>query len=368
MKRWLKIVLGVAVSVAFIALSLRGKDLGAVWTQLLHADYIYLLPYFAILLVIHLVRTVRWGLLIAPLYKPPFRRLNAVSAVGFMLLIILPFRIGEVARPYLIRQPGKLSGTAAFASIVVERVLDGLIVAAMLVLLLLRVPGDTKDLAWVRAGGWSMFAFFGALLVFLLVAYWAKPFALRLTHATFGRVSARLGDRLAGMLEAFIGGLRALPSWRSIATIVAMTIVYWGLNGWGMQILARAFDIHLDIVQAYTVLGVLVIGVMIPAGPGMAGTFQYFCQMGLALFLGSAASGAQGVAYSNVLWIAQFGQQVVLGLIFVLFFSGDLASDHHHVSMREIMHADEHMKDDDKASDDEEDPKPPGNARTSVAV
>jgi uncharacterized protein (TIRG00374 family) len=364
MKRWLKIVLGVGVSVGFIALSLRGKDLGAVWTQLLHADYIYLLPYFAILLVIHLVRTVRWGMLIAPLYKPPFRRLNAVSAVGFMLLIILPFRIGEVARPYLIRQPGKLSGTAAFASIVVERVLDGLIVAAMLVLLLLRVPGDTKDLAWVRAGGWGMFAFFGALLIFLLVAYWAKPFALRLTHATFGGVSPRLGNRLAGMLESFIGGLRALPSWRTIATIIGMTIVYWGLNGWGMQILARAFDIHLDLIQAYTVLGVLVIGVMIPAGPGMAGTFQYFCQMGLALFLGSAASGAQGVAYANVLWIAQFGQQVVLGLIFLLFFADDLTDDHHHVSMGELMNADEHM--DDK---DDGDSKPPDSkARTSLAV
>jgi hypothetical protein len=131
-----------------------------------------------------------------------------------------------------------------------------------------------------------------------------------------------------------------------------------------MQILARAFDIHLDLIQAYTVLGVLVIGVMIPAGPGMAGTFQYFCQMGLALFLGSAASGAQGVAYANVLWIAQFGQQVVLGLIFLLFFADDLTDDHHHVSMGELMNADEHM--DDK---DDGDSKPPDSkARTSLAV
>ena len=215
MKRWLKIVLGVGVSVGFIALSLRGKDLGAVWTQLLHADYIYLLPYFAILLVIHLVRTVRWGMLIAPLYKPPFRRLNAVSAVGFMLLIILPFRIGEVARPYLIRQPGKLSGTAAFASIVGERVLDGLIVAAMLVLLLLRVPGDTKDLAWVRAGGWGMFAFFGALLIFLLVAYWAKPFALRAqafaTTATACLSTGRPGDTNTNDNRREAGPLQAHP-------------------------------------------------------------------------------------------------------------------------------------------------------------
>jgi hypothetical protein len=362
MKRWLKIVLGLVVSFGFIALSLRGKNLDSVWRELRTANYLYLIPYLAILLVIHLVRTVRWGMLIAPLYKVPFRRLNAVSAVGFMALVILPFRLGELARPYLIRQPGKIRGTAALASIVVERVLDGLIVAAMLVLLLLRIPAGTAEIAWVRAGGYGMFAFFGALLVFLLVAYWQKAFALRLTHATFGRLSSKLGHRLADMLDAFIGGLRALPSWRSLATIVLMTIVYWGLNGWGMQILARAFDIHLDLIQAYTVLGVLVIGVMIPAGPGMAGTFQYAAQVGLALFLGSAASEARGVAYANVLWAAQFGQQVLLGLVFL--FSKDLAADHHRVTMGELMNAEERMEDED----DTEGPKPSDRPRTSLAV
>jgi glycosyltransferase 2 family protein len=348
--RWLKIGLGVVVSVGFIALSLRGKDLGSVWLQLKSADYIYLLPYVAILLVIHLVRTVRWGMLIEPLHKVRFRRLNAVAAVGFMALIVLPFRLGELARPYLIREKGKLRGTAAFASVVVERVLDGLMVAAMLVLLLLRLPGNSREIAWVRAGGWGMFAFFGALLVFLLVAYWQKAFALRLTHATFGRLSPRLGDRLAGMLDAFIGGLRALPSWRSIATIVGMTAVYWGLNGWGMKILAEGFHIHLDFLQVYTVLGVLVIGVMIPAGPGMAGTFQYFAQLGLALFIGSSPEvAARSTAYANVLWAAQFGQQVLLGLIFL--FSKDLTADHHHVGLRELMDADEEMDEDDDKPD-----------------
>ncbi len=346
MKRWLKILAGVVVSVGFIALSLRGKELGSIWAQLRTADYVYLAPYLAILLVIHLVRTVRWGMLIEPLYKVRFRRLNAVAAVGFMALVVMPFRLGELARPYLIREKGKMSGTAAFASIVVERVLDGLMVAAMLVLLLLRIPGSGREIAWVRAGGWGMFGFFGALLVFLLLAYWQKPLALRLTHATFGRVSPRLGQRLAGMLEAFIGGLRALPSWRSIAAIVAMTAVYWGLNGWGMKILALGFGIHLDFLQAYTVLGVLVIGVMIPAGPGMVGTFQAFCQLGLAVFIGTAADAqARSAAYANVLWAAQFGQQVLLGLVFL--FSRDLAADHHHVGFRELMHAEEEMGDDE---------------------
>ena len=342
MKRSLKLLVSVAVSLGFVWLSLRGKDMGAVWAQIREANYLYLVPYFAILLAIHLVRTIRWGKLIEPLEKVPFARLNAVSAVGFMALVILPFRLGELARPYLIREPGKIRGTAAMASIVVERVLDGLVVAGVLVVLLMRLPagGGGREIAWVRAGGFGMFGFFAALLAFLCLAYWQKPLAMRLTRATFGRASPSLAEKLCGMLDAFIGGLRALPGLRSLSAIVFMTVLYWALNGWGMQILARAFGIQLSLVQAYTVLGVLVIGVMIPAGPGMAGTFQWFAQLGLSLFLGAEAQAARASAYANVLWGAQFVQQVGLGMIFL--FSRQLAHGHR-VTFGELMHADETM-------------------------
>jgi uncharacterized protein (TIRG00374 family) len=343
MKRVLRGLLGLAVSVFFIALSLRGKHLDAVWVQVRDADYRYLAAYFLVLVAIHVIRTYRWGLLIAPLYKAPWWRLNAVCAVGFMALIVLPFRLGEFARPYLIRVPGKIRGTAAMASVVVERVLDGLMVAAMLVILLLRIPDGPGPIAWVRGGGIAMFLFFFALLAFLIFSYAQERLALRVVRATLGRVAPKLCERLCGLLEAFIGGLRALPSWRMQLWIVLLTAIYWGLNGWGMQTLARGFDIHLDLMQAYTVLGTLVIGVMIPAGPGMAGTFQYFTQLGLSVFFGTAvAFGPSATAYANVLWAAQFTQQVAFGLIF-------LSSKHlrsgpghgHRPTFGELIHAEE---------------------------
>ncbi len=347
MKRALKLVGGLLVSLAFVWLSLRGKDMGAVWRQLREADYLYLVPYFAILLVIHVVRTIRWGKLIEPLQKVSFARLNAVCAVGFMALVLLPFRLGELARPYLIREKGKISGTAAMASVVVERVLDGLIVAALLIVLLLRIPGESAQIRWVRAGGDAMFAFFATLFVFLVVAYWQKPLALRFARATLGRVAPAFCERLCGMLEAFIDGLRALPGWRSLASIVFLTCVYWGINAWGMQILGYGFGIRLGYVQSLTVLGVLVIGVMIPAGPGMAGTFQYFCGLGLALFLGRDATGGRGTAYANVLWASQFVQQVALGVVFL--FSRHLGVGHR-VTFGELMHAEEAMGDEPAAA------------------
>ncbi len=341
MSRGLKIAASVAVSLAFVWFSLRGKDLGDVWHQLRSANYVWLIPYFALLLLIHVVRTVRWGLLVEPLLKIPFRRLNAISAVGFMALVILPLRLGEFARPYLARTPGKLSATAATASVVVERVLDGLMVAAMLIVLLLRVPLSGPNIERVRVGGYTMFAFFFTLMAFLVLAYWHHGLALRLARATIGRVSPSVCEKLCALLDAFIGGLKALPSLSRQILIVGLTAFYWGLNGFGMMVLARAFDIHLGVLEAYTVLGVLVIGVMLPAGPGMAGTFQFFCQLGLSLFMPQTeVARATAAAYANVLWGAQFVQQVGLGLIVLAFFSNDLGAGHR-VTLGELMHAED---------------------------
>ncbi len=339
MKRQVNLALSLLISIGFVAWSLRGHDLGQIWEQIKQANYLYVIPYIAILLVIHVIRTVRWGMLIAPLAKMPFRRLNAVSAVGFMALIVLPLRLGEFARPYLIRVPGKVSSAAAMASIVVERVLDGLMVAALLVVLLLRVPGGGPHVDWIRRGGYLMFAFFFGLLVFLVVAYLAREFALKLIRGTVGRMSARVSEKACYLLESFIQGLRSLPSARQQIAIVALTAVYWGLNGVGMLILALGFGIHLGFLQAYTVLGVLVIGVMLPAGPGMAGTFQFFTQLGLSLFV-PESENARAAAYANVLWACQFGQQVLLGLLFINSKWLD-----HKVTFGDLMHAEEKVED-----------------------
>jgi hypothetical protein len=83
---------------------------------------------------------------------------------------------------------------------------------------------------------------------------------------------------------------------------------------------AAAFGIHLSPLMACTVLAVQVVGVMVPAGPGMVGTSQFFTQAGLSIFfpgaLSAGAVAARAAGYGNAIWLLQFGQQVLLGLIF----------------------------------------------------
>jgi uncharacterized protein (TIRG00374 family) len=316
-KRAIQIGAGIAISGLALWLTLRGKDLGAIWQAVASANYVWLLPYVGVLALIHLARTLRWGILLEPVAKVPFSRLNAVSAVGFMALSILPFRIGEFARPYLIAQRPHIRVSATLSSVVVERVADGVFMAALLVLTLLAVPEGTPGLHFLRMGGLAVFAAFAGLLGFLIVAYRNRGLAVRITHRVLDPLSPRIAERASGMMDAFIHGLRLVPSRSKVAAFFLLTAAYWSLNGWGMGLLARAFDLHLTLLQSFTVLGVLVVGVMIPSGPGMVGTFQAATVLGLSLFVPADVLDTRGTAYANVLWAVQLTFTTALGLFFL---------------------------------------------------
>jgi uncharacterized protein (TIRG00374 family) len=317
MKRAVQIVLGLAVSAGALWWTLHGKDLGKIKDAALEADYRYLIPYFGILVAIHFIRTVRWGILLEPVAKIPFAKLNAVSAVGFMALMIVPFRLGEFARPYLVAERPKLRVSAALSSVVVERVADGLFTAILLMVTLLGVPEGTPGLQYLKLGGIIVFGAFAGILAFLILAYKNRGLAVRLTHRMFDPLSPKLAERVSGMMDAFIHGLSLVPSRKKVALFFLLTFVYWAINGYGMGVLARGFGIELSVLATYTLLGSLVCGVMIPAGPGMTGVFTAAIVVALGLYLPPDVVDSHGQAYAYVVWIAQLLQMTVFGVAFM---------------------------------------------------
>ncbi|MCE9673499.1 flippase-like domain-containing protein [Myxococcus stipitatus] len=327
MKRAVKLIASVLVTVLFLWWAFRDTDWDTQLASLKSANYLWLIPYFVCLTCIHVARTLRWGCLLSGLERVPFRKLNEASGIGFMMLLVLPFRLGEFARPFLIAQRSSIRRSAAMTSVVLERIVDGLFVAASMRVLLFFVPNETAEVRYVKLGSWLMFAVFGGGLVFLLFGLWQQARTVRLVRSTVGRFAPALADKVADIVDTFVGAMRQLPDGRQVALFFLYTVVYWGVNGFGMMILANAFDcssaatgaacqpMSLTLFQAYVVLCVLVVGVMIPAAPGMMGTFQAACKVGLSLFLPAAVVNAGGLAYANVLWFAQTAQQILFGLV-----------------------------------------------------
>lgn len=319
LKRALNVVLSLAATVLCSWYAFRDTDWASQWESVRRANFLWLLPYLGILLLIHVCRTLRWGALLSGMERVPFRKLNESSAIGFMMLIVLPFRLGEFARPFLIANRSSIRRSPAMATVVVERIVDGLLVALLLRALMFFIPEDAPGYRVVLVAGNAMFLIFFGGLLFLLFAYWQQARAVRFMRAMTGWVSPKLADTAAHMVDGFVGALRQLPSRGEVAKFIAYTVAYWSLNGFGMMVAAQAFSdgsgFSLSLFQAYVVMCTLVVGVMIPSAPGMVGTFQAGVKFGLALFLPAAVVNAQGIAYANVLWLMQTGQQVGLGLI-----------------------------------------------------
>src|SRR2546425_12143406 len=215
LKLTVRLTFSLGVSALLMWLSLRNADLRAVGRAIASADPWRMAGYAAILVCVHLVRTVRWGILLEPLGRVGFKWLNSASAVGFMLLIVLPFRLGEFARPLLIARPPPRVGGAtlrrsgAFASIVVERIVDGLAIGLLgiVALRMLGTGASGRYVDFARHASVLVALGFLALCVAALAAFFLRDRALRLTSALLRPFSPRLAQRACSVLEGFISAL-----------------------------------------------------------------------------------------------------------------------------------------------------------------
>jgi uncharacterized membrane protein YbhN (UPF0104 family) len=307
-----------------------GGDFGGVrwWALALYFPFVFAMTWF---------RSVRWRFLLRSIIVVPKKRLFAVSCAGFAAILLLPFRIGELARPYLLRtrpeerRPGApiLTMTAATSSIIAERVIDGLFLSVMLALVLVFVPtvhplpervvGLPISVAAVRTSGFVMLGVFSVAFVTIGVFYFARGWAHRATHAVIGRISPRLADKLAGLAERLADGLHVFGRGRDALGFLAETAAYWGLNAGGMWVLALGCGIaHADgtpihFVEAAGLVGFLGCAILIPGPPGLLGVFQAGIYAGMTMYFPTHVVIGPGAAYEFLLYISQVVFQVASG-------------------------------------------------------
>ncbi|MDP3501477.1 MAG: lysylphosphatidylglycerol synthase transmembrane domain-containing protein [Myxococcales bacterium] len=329
--KWVKFSVSLAITVGCLYLTFKDTRWPEMWGSLRSANYAWVAAYVLVLAVIHVARTMRWGNLLSGLERVPFKPLNEASAIGFMMLIILPFRLGEFARPYLIAERSKIRRSAAMTTVVLERIVDGIIIASMLRILLFFVPTDAPRIEEIALGSNVMFLVFGGGLAFLIVARWQHDRVVALMRTIIGKVSPKMAERAVYVVDGFVSALKQLPDAKNFAAFTFWTAVYWSANGYGMSLLTRAFDcsnaagsvcepLTLTVFQGFVVLSVLIVGLMIPAAPGSAGTFQAFVLLGLSVFVSKDSVNSSGIAYANVLWVVQILQQILFGML-ILFIS-----------------------------------------------
>ncbi len=274
-----------------------------------HALAWWAIPSFIVLqMATHLVRAVRWRHLIEPVKPLPLKEVIVVNWIGFFAIFALPLRLGEVARPALSKARDGIPLSAGFGTIAVERVIDGLLTSLAVAWALFALPRLEVDDPLARAlpgYGYLALTVFGSAFVALALFLWQRKFATRLTRRVFGLVSNSLGEMLAEKVSSVADGLRSLGDARLAIAFLFETLLYWTLNATGMWVLAIGCGLPASFEHAVAMMGILAIGILLPAGPGLFGAFQLALLLALRLYFPTELVESEGVTYIFLLYITQ---------------------------------------------------------------
>src|SRR5512140_2010471 len=215
MKKW-QLWLGVLISVLFIWLSLRGLRLDQFWGAVRSANYWWLVPGVAVYFVAVWARAWRWHYLLRPIKDIPTGTVFPITTIGYMGNNIYPARAGEVLRAVVLKRREGVSVSASLATVVVERIFDGVVMLGFVFINLPELAKLTANSGFVgniqQVAVIGTAVFLGALLIFLLAAMFPGV-SLRAGEWLVDRLlPEKTRPRVTGLMHKFLDGLASLRS------------------------------------------------------------------------------------------------------------------------------------------------------------
>lgn len=314
-----RLALGGLLGVALLAFFLRGVEWSALGAAFRDASKLELTLVVLLTLFTYAVRAWRWGYLLQPLARVPFKDLFSVTVIGFMSGLLVP-RAGEILRPYLIGRRHAVKTSAAFASIILERLFDLITMLLLFFSYLYILPLPEQQtrgplLGFLKVGG--AIAGAGALAVTLiLAAFHARADqVMAFLERLLERLPERFARPIAGAVRAFAQGLAVLQApLRHLVAIAAQSLLTWLSIAAGVYWTNRAFGLDLPFHTAFLILGFLTVGVAVPT-PGNVGGFHESYRIALTQAFGVAPGPA--VAAGLALHALSNLPVLVLGIVFL---------------------------------------------------
>jgi uncharacterized protein (TIRG00374 family) len=280
MRRSIQLALGAAISLVCLVLAVRGLELGEVARALAQADYPWLVPALALYFAGVWVRAVRWQHLLWPIKRVRATRLFPVVVIGYMANDVLPFRLGEVARCFVLNRREGIAQSAALGTVLLERVMDGLTMLAFMGVALPLLPFSAA-LYTLMAGAGALFA--GATVALAVLA--TRPaLAARLVGSAVKPLPPALGQRAQRLATSFLAGLAALGGATATARVFALSCAAWLLEAGMYYSLMFAFPLTPSAALAVLTTAVANLGTLIPSSPGYIGVFDFLGRSVLAQF------------------------------------------------------------------------------------
>ncbi len=301
-----RLIIGLVIAAIALYFTFRDIDFGALRSALINAEWVWFVPAAGCFAAVLLVRAGRWAVILGGTrLSTTFHAMN----IGYMMNMLLPGRLGEIGRAYVIGERTAVSMTRAVSSVVVERLLDLAAVVLMLAVVAQFLPMSP---ALVRPAAIS-----GALVMVLIAAVglliWQADRFERVLRSILSRLPKLNAEQWVARFRDLCAGFRAIGQPRSLLAIFVLTLMLWAFSMLMAYLMMFAFvPARFDAASLMVIVANL--GGAIPT-PGGVGPAQYFAKLALTPF---GIDEARGVAFVFVWWFAQLSLLVVLGFIGLL--------------------------------------------------
>lgn len=317
MRRHIRTLLVIGLGVGLMAVFLRNADLGRVWFEIRTARWSLIVGSVVASAACYLVRVIRWQRMLEPIGSTRFSVAFRATVIGFAVTSILPGRVGEVLRPYLLARREGMSATAVFATIILERVLDVMTVLLLFsVFLLFFDPGmaavDGRLLRALKVGG--------LLAALVAVAGFGVMVAAAGHPERIGRAVLRADRILPGWIarglsvlsRRFTEGLAVVRHPKALLASLAWSVPLWLLVALGIWLVSTGFGLEVPFTGCFLLMLLLVLGVAVPTPAGI-GSFHAAFQIGVMTFYGASNESAVGAAL--VLHAVSFFPVTLVGIL-----------------------------------------------------
>ena len=271
LKRSLQLITGLLVSAIFIYWALPGLHLPTVFVTLQTANYWWVLPGVAVYLIGLWVRTWRWQYTLRPVQHVPVSTLFPMVCIGYFGNNVFPLRAGELLRSYVLKRRTQIAISTSLATVVVERVTDGLV---MLLFVFLALPFAPMPPVFRNAVVAMTMLFLAATVLFMWMASQPERFERFYQICANRLLRGRLRQAADNVYHRFMLGLRSLSHPSDVVMIFLTSVLIWLLETVKYWFVMHAFEFTTSFLVLMLMNGLVNLATTLPAAPGYIGTFD----------------------------------------------------------------------------------------------
>ncbi|AJF60037.1 MAG: flippase-like domain-containing protein [Candidatus Diapherotrites archaeon] len=292
-----QMIVSYLVSLLLVAIIIAFVDLEEVLRQVIGFGAVHFTVISVLSIATFVFRGIIWKELLKPFTEISLLESTYITTIGFFANNVLPLRIGEIVRAYVLSVHKKIGKVKSFSSVLAERIVEGLTLVAFFVAGIAFLPSIGPELK-------QLILLPVALFVALLLVFLFPGKALAITRKLFS--GFKFFYKVEHLLEDFVSGGKAMRNGlRPNAIIWGASIATWGLLAVIYHVAAVQLGLEFSLAELLLLVSVTGLSVMIPSAPGFIGTFEFgFILAFSALGLSAEAATSMAVILHLAFWIS----------------------------------------------------------------